>query len=717
MEVISDLSKAVDPTSYEKKPSKKKRGEADEAAMAREQFGLFMRAYETKHKDYLELKEKCNQFYLGNQWSDKDLRKLEEEGRPALTINMVLSTVNSILGEQIGRRVDIQYKPRREASSDGAIALSKLALSITDQNQYHWLESAVFADGLIEERGYFDVRMNFDDNIEGECEIESVDGGEIVPDPNASDYDPAKWGEVYRIRWMNVDQVCETYGEEWRDKVESIVDSGNHFGSESIRRTRRTFGDKEENEPEYFFGADGDESKGFIHEIRVIERQFKKNVLIYSLVDQTTGRYLDLPPDTKKDEAEKVAKRFGAPVVKRIKQKVRWRVTADRFVLHDDWSIYRTYSIIPYFPYFRRGNPMGVIRNLISPQEQVNKLSSQELHIVNTTANSGWVVEKGALHGMTADDLRAQGSKTGVVIEVNPGRRDGVEKIKPNTIPTGIDRISAISKQNIKEISGISDAMLGLETGEVSGVALESKERRGQVQIQVPIDNLSRTRHLVARKLLELMQDFYTEERIIYYTNDMEPGQPSEQMVINGMDEEGNPVNDVTVGDYDIVISTLPARDNFRDSQFAEALNLRNVGVAVPDYRVVQYSNLAHKDEVAAEMRQLAGLGEKSPEQMEMEQRQLEAQIGELEAKVEDKMAQAKERMSKIELNMAKAAEATQSAEMKERELEYKDVSDVRNVELRERLAALQAINKLDVTELASRLKEIGVKDGNKQRE
>jgi hypothetical protein len=102
-------------------------------------------------------------------------------------------------------------------------------------------------------------------------------------------------------------------------------------------------------------------------------------------------------------------------------KKVRWTVTADTVVLHDDWSPYDHFTLVPYFPYWRRGKPFGMVRNLISPQEQLNKISSQELHIVNTTANSGWVVESGSLTGMTADDLEEHGAETGLVLEYNRG--------------------------------------------------------------------------------------------------------------------------------------------------------------------------------------------------------------------------------------------------------------------------------------------------------
>lgn len=701
MQTETNFSKAV--ATEKKKPD----SIGAEYEIARQQFHLFTRAYDAGHKEYLDIKKKCNDFYIGGlrQWDPSDLAKLAAEGRPALTINMILSTVNVVLGEQIGRRVDIQYKARKDATAESAISLTKLAMAVCDANQFHWLESQVFADGLIEERGWYDVRMNFDDNIEGEAEITSVDPGDVIPDPDGLEYDPKTWKEVWRTRWYSIEEIEASYGKEKADSLMSIAENGGHFGNESIRRLKNTFGDVNSTNTASFQHMYDEKEDRFLLKVRVIERQFFKNTLVYSLINPQSGEKRDLPPGTTKEIAKQLADSFQVAVHQQIKPRVYWRITADRYVLHDEWSIYKSFTLVPYFPYFRRGTPFGMVRNLLSPQEQLNKLSSQELHIVNTTANSGYIVEKGALHGMTADELRANGSKTGVVIEVNPGRMGGIEKIKPNTIPTGIDRITQKSANNIKEISGVSDAIRGMETGEVSGVALESKERRGQVQIQVPIDNLSRTRHLVARKLLELFHDFYTNERIVYYTNDMEPGQPSESITVNEMQEDGSIKNDITTGVYDIVISTLPARDNFRDTQFAEALNLRNVGVRIPDYRVIQYSNLAHKDEVANEVRQLEGLGETSPEQQAMQERQMEATIADLEAEVQKKLAAAQELNTKAELNVAKAKETAASPELVQRGMEYKDVADKRGIDLRERLGTLSAINKLDVTDLATRLK------------
>ena len=201
-------------------------------------------------------------------------------------------------------------------------------------------------------------------------------------------------------------------------------------------------------------------------------------------------------------------------IISKMVKKVRWTVTCDHVVLHDDWSPYDDFTVVPFFAYFRRGRPFGMVRNLLSPQEQLNKIASQELHIVNTTANSGWMVESGSLVGMNPDDLEEHGAETGLVLEYARGTTPPT-KIQPNQIPTGLDRISQKAAANVKAISGINDSMLGTDSAEVSGIAIQAKQNRGTIMIQVPLDNLNKTRQYLAEKTLNLIQRFYTEERLI----------------------------------------------------------------------------------------------------------------------------------------------------------------------------------------------------------
>jgi len=660
-----------------------------EQQIASFQWDRYVRARDHGHLEYIHMAKKCDDFYRGDQWDLDDQAMLESEGRPSLTINTILPTVNTILGEQSTRRADVQFKPRRGAQQDVADVLTKVYMQIADNNKLDWVEQQVFSDGLIMDgRGYFDVRMDFKDHVEGEVRITAKDPLDILIDPDAKDYDPKTWNEVFETKWMTLDEIEELYGKKKSEELRFIAENGNSFGRDSIEYEENRYGDIEPADD--MFGAtvvDEDDYKN-VKSLRVVERQHKKMSRVFCFVDPTTGDQRESPDAWPEAKSKKFAKQYGLNLITKMKRKVRWTVTCDKTVLHDDWSPYNEFTIVPFFAYFRRGRPFGVIRNLISPQEQLNKIASQELHIVNTTANSGWMVESGSLVGMTPDDLEEHGAETGLVLEYARGTTPP-QKITPNTIPTGLDRIGQKAAVNIKAISGVNDSMLGSDSAEVSGVAMREKSARGAVMIQVPLDNLKKARQYLAEKVLNLVQTFYSEQRVLQITNETDPLKPREEVTVNEMTPEGRVINDLTIGEYDVVITSAPARDSFDEVQFAEALNLRQVGVAIPDDAIIEYSHLTKKGELAKRIRMMTGV-EQSPEQQEAaaaaQQMQMQAEqltLAKLDAEV-------KKLQSEAAMNIAKVQDTTDvEPQIRMQELQAKLQMKEQELQLRRELASL----------------------------
>lgn len=638
---------------------------SEASRVVEDQWLRYTRARDNGHTDYISSAQRCSDFYRGEQWDPADKMKLESEGRPALTINLILSTVNAVLGEQAANSVEFRYIPKLEGTEHTPGVMTKLATAICDANNYEWVEGQVFADGVIHDgRGFFDLRVNFTDNLMGEVKIRSLDPTKVIIDPDASEYDPSTWNEVFYTDWLSLDQIEDTYGKKKRQEIEAGVGQINTYGPDSVlwETSSNTFGEKDSLFNLFGMQAASSEENRTIRMVRVVERQHIRIQPCVEFVDLITGDTKPAPATWTDERIEMFALQNQLGLVKRPRRKVRWTVTADHVLLHDDWSPYSTFTIIPYFMYFQRGKPFGLVRNLLSPQEQLNKLASQELHIINTTANSGWIMERNSLSGMTADDLRNQGAETGLVLEINPGKTPP-EKIQPNRVPAGIERAALKSAEFIKTISGVNNAQLGFDNPEVSGVALKQKEMRGQVQLQVPLDNLRLTRMLVGRKILELVQQFYTEERTFrVVTTGMgaarDPEQSEDQYVINQQVSSGEIVNNITVGKYDLSLSIIPSRDSYNDQQFAEVLNLRNVGVMIPDDRVVEYSHLGHKQELAEEIRSLQGRGEMTEEEMQQEQfkKQIMQQLAILEvqkaqAEVNKLTAEAQSKLASLDLS------------------------------------------------------------------
>jgi len=666
---------------------KKKLDVAEEMNIARRQWESYTRARDHGHTDYIEIAKQCDAFYRGEQWDEADIATLDDQGRPALTINTILPTINTVIGEQSTRRADVQFKPRGSGMQETADLLTKMFMQISDNNKLDWVESQVFSDGLIQDRGWFDVRIDFSDHIQGEVRITQKDPLDIIIDPDAKEYDPKSWNEIFETKWMSLDDIEEVYGQDKADRLRVIAEVGSTLGSDSIEYEEERYGDTYSGEYASDYPNNPEEARA-VRSIRVVERQHYKLKECMFYVDPVTGDQREVPYNWKERKRKKFADDFGLYIVTKTVKKVKWTVTADTVVLFDDWSPYDTFTLVPYFPYWRRGKPFGMVRNLLSPQEQLNKISSQELHIVNTTANSGWVVESGSLSGMTADDLEEHGAETGLVLEFNRGSTPP-SKIPPNQIPTGLDRISQKAAANIKTISGISDAMLGMDSPEVSGIAIQAKQNRGVLMIQVPLDNLRKTRHYLAEKVLNLVQRYYTEERVVQITDENDPRRPKTPIRVNQMTPEGNIINDLTLGEYEVIIGTAPSRDNFEETQFAQAIELRKVGVPIPDDLIIEYSHLAKKAEIAERIRAMQGMGPPSEAEAAIQQFQAEAAIKQTQLEIAKLEAEVQNLQASAQLSMAKAQGEAAEPQVKVAELQSKLQMKREELDLRERLSGM----------------------------
>lgn len=536
----------------------------------------------------------------GGQWRHDDIETLNEEQRPAYEFNEVLPAINSAIGYQIHNRLDIAFRPVGGAADQvKADIRSKVAMFLAGQTQLHWKETQIFADGLIEQRGYFDLRMDYSNNIFGELVIDVLDPRDVIPDPDAKGYDPESWSDVTISRWLTLDQVEEWYGREARLKISAFRPDERDFGELDSQGRRNHFGDQLTGTSHLWDAWRVDQG---IVRVRVIDRQAFRYEMVRVAVHPTGD--LEIVSDDAGPERLAKLEGMGCQFMRRMQRRVRRTISTRDVTLSDGWSPLPFLSPVPFFPYFRRGKTRGMIDNAIGQQQAVNKSISQFVHILNSTANSGWIIEEDSLTNMDTDELEAEGASTGLVLEVKAGAQRP-DKIQPNQIPQGIDRIIDRMVQSLKEVT-VPDAMRGNNGQEISGVAIQSRQFASQQQLAVPLDNLARTRHILAKRIDWFIGTYYDTERVIRITEtDPVTGEEvANDITINQYDPAtGTYLNDMTVGKYDTVISEQPMQVTFENSQFTQGIELRKAGVAIPDWAVVKHSNLADKQEILAEMR------------------------------------------------------------------------------------------------------------------
>lgn len=635
-----------------------------------EQWQRYTYCRDHGHLQFLRKADVCDKFYAGDQWEKTDLDKLAAQGRPALTINKILSTMNTVFGEQIQNRTEVIFRPMSGSPAETAEALTKVWAQIAQNNQLPWVRTGVFQDGMIRSRGFFDARIQFNDSMMGEVVITQKNSKNIVLDPDGEEYDPDTWNDLFETKWLTTDDIDMLYGKDAAEYLKVTSTDSNSQGYDSADAVRDRFSQEVIAAMSYV----SPNLRDLMRNIRVLERQYKMLSKQEHFVDVNTGDMRPIPQNWDRNRIALLLEKAGGAVAvtKKLVKRIRWRVTAGNLVLHDDWSPYKHYTIVPFFPYFRHGRTIGAVENLLGPQELLNKSTSQELHIINTSANSGWKVRKGALQNMSLDELMSRGAQTGLVVELDD--LGHLEKIQPNQIPSGVERISYKAEEHLKGISGVSDSMQGFDRADVAAKAIAYKQQRGAVNFTSVMDNLQRTDWLLARNVLDMVQNFYTEERIINITHNDLTKDP-ETMVVNQYDSATQTiVNDLTIGEYDIIIMSAPQRDSLEDSQFEQARAMREIGVPIPDKVLIENSRLMRRNDIIKEMDAQAN-GPQAQMENELIMRGKQAEVTMAEAKAEKTMADTRLSVARTDKLIQEGAVDQQEespAQKAEREYELK---------------------------------------------
>jgi hypothetical protein len=255
----------------------------------------------------------------------------------------------------------------------------------------------------------------------------------------------------------------------------------------------------------------------------------------------------------------------------------------------------------------RDNNRYGVIRDLIDPQDEINKRRSKALHSVNVRQTFG---SDQMLSSMTVKDMRRELARPDGHVPLAPnvqwGKNFGI--IPTNDISTGnmelLQQVSAVF-----ETMGPNAALLGKQTGAPSGRAVLASQQGGQIQIGPVTDALHQLDLDVFTRWWIYVQQFWTEETWIRVEDDQNA---LRWVALNqhvGIDPLGNPIrkNSVTELDVDIEIDEAPAGGTIADETFQTLVTLKQMDQKgeIPFSQVIAAApNLRNKTELVQAVQQ-----------------------------------------------------------------------------------------------------------------
>ncbi len=345
------------------------------------------------------------------------------------------------------------------------------------------------------------------------------------------------------------------------------------------------------------------------------------------------------------------------------------------------------YPFVPVFAYYAPETPyypfriQGVVRGLRDAQYLYNRRKSIELDILESQINSGWVYKEDSL--VNPKDVFLSGQGRGLALKQESNMTDVQQIIAPQ-IPPSMIQLSEILAREVQEISGVNEELLGSATDDKAGILSMLRQGAGLTTLQILFDNLDQSQKLLGSLQVKIIQANFTPGKV--------------QKIIQ---KQPAPLfYDKAFGRYGAAIEEGLNTTTQRQMQFAQLLQLRELGVQIPDSVLIEESTLQNKKDLTD------AIQKQSEQAQQMQQIQLQSQMEEQKARTDLAHARATadrglglERISRIQENRALAVER-QAEAVKDRELGFlnmvkalKEMEDLDITHL-ERLVALQRLYK-----------------------
>lgn len=631
-------------------------------AVLKKCLGWYYREREIQAENRLQMAVDAD-FYDGDQWDFADAAVLEERGQMPLVFNEVAPMVDWLIGTERRARVDWKVLPRTEDDVEMADVKTKVLKYATDINRSAFNRSRAFADAVKVGVGWVDTGVRNDptkDIIYDKYE----DWRNVLHDSMAVKHDLSDARYIFRSRWVDDDVAYAMYPD--RDSVlRRSVEQDREYSSQQ-------WGEDEFNADGYTSASHMSESRGSHvaggrgnidteprRRIRLIECQFRMPIKVRVVTDGPfKGSFVEAWDHVLMDAIGQ----SGGSIVDRVVMRMHVAVMTEGHLLALGPMPMRhnSFSLTPVWCY-RRGRdrmPYGVVRRVRDLQMDLNKRASKALFLLSTNQ---LLVEKGAVDDI--NEAREEASQPDGVIVYKAGKK--LEIHRDSEMAAGQVQMMTLNAQAIQKSAGISNENLGRQTNASSGEAIKARQMQGSVVTTEPFDNLRFLVQTQGEKLLSLIEQWYTEEKVVRLSGHkgqldwVKINQPEQQA-----DGSVRYLNDITSSMADFVVSEQDYAGTLRQVMFDAMTQM--AGRMPPEVALrlltlaMEYSDLPNHDALADEMRKLTGERDPNkpmtPEEQQQIQQQMQAQAEALQMQQESAKQALAEQMAKVREVNARAA-------------------------------------------------------------
>lgn len=549
-----------------------------------------------------QLSERDRDYYDGKQLTPEELAELSTRGQPATIFNRIAPKIDFILGMESQTRTSPKALPRTPVEEIGSEVATDVIRYICEANDWDQERSDCGEDLFIEGTCGIDIRVEDDPTGEGKrVVLERVPWDRLFWDPRSrfADFRDAKYYGT--ITWMDVDDAEGL----WPDKKDIIEQSVSQAGT-SVEETY-------EDRPKLGVWSDNQSGRPRLK----VSQIWYESAGEWYVATYTRSGFFEKP----------VVSPYMDESLKSIPGLLLQSAKIDR-----------------------DNNRYGVVRMLISPQDEINKRRSKGIHLLSMRQV---IAESGAVQNREV--ARQELAKADGWVEVRPDARFDISQTGDMT--AGHFNMLAEAKAEIDAI-GANSALTGKDPRQHSGRAIQARQQGGTIELARLFDRFRFFQRRTYEAVWMRARQFWSEEKTIRVTDDernlkyiglnrpitagemmQHRGQqlpPPDQMTPEIEQQLAQVVttgNQLASADVDIKIEEGPDFLTLQDEQFEMLTGLMSaIGGAMPQpvmmlmlQLIIEASGLRSKKKLV-EMLETGGA---TPEQQQeaQQQREVEKQI------------------------------------------------------------------------------------------
>lgn len=418
----------------------------------------FEDAEESSH-DSRQLAERDRDYYDHAQLTATELAELAKRGQPDVVINRIQPKINYLIGYEAANRTDPRAFPRTPSDEGASEAATDALRYIEDATNLKATFSAAWENMLIE--GYGGLELVVEQQPNGQTEFKAIawDWDRLFYDPHSRKLDFSDARYVGGVLWLDEEDAKQR----WPDQAEAFERTVQE------RTASQTYDDR----PTWQKWT----SSGKRKRIRIVQMYHREGADWWQCTFTKGGKLESIPVPFKDQDGRSWCPMF----------------LQSAFVN-------------------RKNQRYGLVRSMISVQDEINKRRSKALHrLAQRQVRS----ERGAVDDVEV--AKKELAKPDGWIETNPGFE--FEMLNQNDQLTAELSMLQEAKNEI-ELMGPNAALQGKDGDAPSGRAILANQQGGQTEITLLLDRHRHLKRRVYEGSWNLVRQYKDEQWWIRVTDD-----------------------------------------------------------------------------------------------------------------------------------------------------------------------------------------------------